>query len=352
VTRESPSDCASDSAKAKPAAETVARRASRPQLPLFFVHIPKTAGTSFRLGAEEFFGKARIVYDYGVTAPQTDPLVRAALYQERQDFWALRQACERQGAAMIAGHVGARRFASLFGVARTITFLRNPVQRVASEYVHLIDRGRYKGSFRDFFSRPAMHNRLSKVMSGIDQEAFGFVGLTERYPETIEMLNQRYDVGIRVRQDNRRDESRALMQQLSSGELEELVRLNKQDLRLFEMASDLFEARLDLFRRGETWSHARLTSSTSRGLSGYAWWAANRDEPVEVEVWINGEAREQVAAVELRPDLCHLLPPRGGYVGFRLPIKLSPGDRVQCRVVPTGQWFPLKPQQVPALEKR
>lgn len=351
VTSKSYRACSPDSPEG-PAAEAVAREPPRSKGPLFFVHIPKTAGTSFRLGAEAFFGRARVVYDYGVAAPQTDSLVRAALYQGGQDFWAFRRACELQSTAMVAGHVSVRRFVSLFGVERTITFLRNPLSRMASEYLHLVSLGQYEGSFREFFIRPVMQNRLSNVLGGLDQELLGFVGLTERYAESIEMLNQRFDISIPARRDNRRGESSSVIQQLSSQEQEELLQLNRKDIRLYEQASELFELRLNFFKKGKCWSHARLTSCTLRGISGWAWWAADRDEPVEVEVWINGEARERVAAVHLRPDLCHLLPPRGGYVGFNLPMRLSEGDRVQCRVTATGQWFPLKPQWVRGPDKR
>ncbi len=49
---------------------------------IFFVHIPKTAGTSFRLGAESYFGRERIVYDYGKGSPASTPVVVDTLYAE------------------------------------------------------------------------------------------------------------------------------------------------------------------------------------------------------------------------------------------------------------------------------
>ena len=36
-----------------------------------FVHIPKTAGTSFRLGADQYFGEKMVCRDYGPKAPET-----------------------------------------------------------------------------------------------------------------------------------------------------------------------------------------------------------------------------------------------------------------------------------------
>ncbi len=70
---------------------------------IFFVHIPKTAGTSFRLGAESYFGRERIVYDYGKGSPASTPVVVDTLYAEPKDFWGFKSACAQQGASMVGG---------------------------------------------------------------------------------------------------------------------------------------------------------------------------------------------------------------------------------------------------------
>src|SRR5690625_4448583 len=295
-------------------------------MPLFFVHIPKTAGTSFRLGAEDFFGDDRIVYDYGKGSNVTAPLVRAALYENVSDFWSFRRACEQQAAAMVGGHVNASRFVSLFGTGQTITFLRDPLQRMASEYAHSVRHLNYKGSFRDFYTQPAMHNRQSKVLSGVEVEAIGFLGLTERYADSIEMLNRHFGIGIPPRKDNRGKRSLDSVHRLSAEETAELKKLNERDIALYQRATALFEARYGLFREGHPGPDARRVERQPQRVGGWARWAAERDAPVGVEVWINGKAVEQVGAVSPRPNLCRLLPPRGGYVGFQLPVKLAPGD--------------------------
>ena len=81
-------------------------------------------------------------------------------------------------------------------------------------------------------------------------------------------------------------------------------------------------------------------------VAGWAWWSGGSDEPVEVEIWINEELADTVPALERRPGLCHLMPPRGGYVGFHLPVELKSGDKVRCRVARTGQWFPLEKAEI------
>src|SRR5690625_2882610 len=195
-----------------------------------------------------------------------------------------------------------------------------------------------------------MQNRQSKFLHGVDLEAIGFIGLTECYDKSIEMLNRRFGVDIPLRRDNRGKRSLDAVRALSLQERAELEQLNERDIALYKRAAALFEARRRAFQDDDPWAHARLVDVGPQRVAGWAWWAGEGDEPVKVEVLVNDEAVGQEPAVHLRPNLSRLLPPRGGYVGFHLPLKLSPGDRVQCRVAATGQCFPLKPRRVPAAE--
>lgn len=317
-----------------------------------FVHIPKTAGTSFRLGAERHFGKECIVYDYGKDSPSTSPLTIETLYSEHKDFWCFKSLCERKGASMVGGHVNANRFVSLFSVGETLTFLREPLQRMASEYSHFVRHYEYKGSFHDFYSRAIMHNRQGKILHGVDVEAIGFVGLTERYAESLTVLNSRYAIDIPQREDNIGRKRLEAKHEISADDVTEFQRLNKRDIRLYDQVAELFDQRYRLFLEGKPWAHARLVEVKPLRIAGWAWWAEESNEPVSVEVWVNGKHQDTVTAVELRPGLCRLLPPRGGYVGFHLPLKLNPGDKVQCRVTSTGQRFPLQPHSVPKSDEK
>src|SRR5690606_18237349 len=156
----------------------------------------------------------------------TAPLVSDLLYQEVPDFWGFRRQCERSQAAMVGGHVNADRFVSLFGIGHTLTFLREPLPRIASDYAHFVRHYNYKGSFRDFYSRPVMQNRQSRFLQGVDLEAVGLLGLTERYGESLELLNAHFGTAIPLRQDNRGTGSLAPLDALSAEERAELTQLN------------------------------------------------------------------------------------------------------------------------------
>lgn len=323
---------------------------------LFFVHIPKTAGTSFRLGAEQYFSPERVFYDYGVDSAKSSSLVRELLYVDQPDFWQFKQALLAEGPAMLAGHVPVQRFVSLLGVENTLTFLREPLQRIASEYAHFVRHMNYKGSFREFYSHPRMHNRQKRALHGVNIESLGLVGLTERYSESIEMLNSHFGLRIPKRRDNR---GKGFLQKehlLEQGDIDEIQRLNKEDILLYRHATALFDARYSLFKAHQPWVHGRIVRANTQRISGFAWWAQDsrkclNDQAVDVEIWVNGELTSTLSASEFCPTLCQLMPPRGGYVGFERSVKLNPDDRVQCRVAATGQWFPPQPRRVVAHKK-
>ena len=315
-------------------------------MPLFFVHIPKTAGTSFRLGAEQYFSRERIVYDYGADSDKTSSLVQTLLYTQQPDFWQFRRALFAENPAMVAGHVSAVRFVSLLGVENTVTFVREPLQRIASEYAHFVRNMNYQGSFREFYSHASMHNRQRNALQGVSLEAFGLLGVTERYSESLEMLNARFGSGIPMKKANRGKKTLQAEHALAPEDVAELQQLNKRDITLYRNALALFDSRYAMFKANQPWAHACLVEVNTQRVSGWAWWAGQNDAPLDVEIWVNDEFVRTLRALEFRKELCRFLPPRGGYVGFHLPIKLAQRDQVQCRVAATGQWFPPAPKRV------
>ena len=100
-------------------------------LPIFFVHIPKTAGTSFRKSAEFYFGSDKVIYDYSTKSPETSELVNNSIYEDKDPFF-FSELVHEQLVEFLSGHVPAVKYVHLFGVGQTVTFLRDPIQRVMS----------------------------------------------------------------------------------------------------------------------------------------------------------------------------------------------------------------------------
>lgn len=74
--------------------------------PLFFVHVPKTAGTSFRKSAEECLGVDAVEYDYEPTSLETTDIIRRWVY-EKNDFFELNNHFQTSCMSFLSGHVPA-----------------------------------------------------------------------------------------------------------------------------------------------------------------------------------------------------------------------------------------------------
>jgi len=314
---------------------------------VFFIHIPKTAGTSFRKGVEEFFGKGRLVYDYGGQSPETSLLCLDHVYG-RKDFWGFYQTCAIKDIVMVGGHMPAGRYMPGFGVGNMLTFVREPLQRARSEYGHHVRLHGFKGTFQDFYENPRTQNRMSKMLRGVPHPALGMIGVTERYADSLTMINTLYGWNIPLRTDNPGEQHPDGQYVFTAEDEANLRRLHHHDLLLYGQCVDLFEQRWRLFQAGLPFVHAQLTEAGEQRVSGWAWWAGRGDEPVRIDVLVNGQEVGKASALGHVGHLSALSPPRGGHVGFHLPISAGPGDRIQCRVSATGQMFPAQPRVVVA----
>lgn len=313
--------------------------------PLYFVHIPKTAGTSFRNFARKYFGKNDLVCDYGPKAPETSGVVKRYSFEER-DYWPLYQHLVNTNKKMLCGHFPAIRYMPGMGVENAVIFFREPIQRLVSEYLHFQRHQSYKGSFRDFYSQARNINTLSRVVEGVPIEAVGVIGLTEYYEESLQVFNSRYQLKFSPLMDNVGRESIEHPYDVAPEHYHEVVNLNSRDVELYKKAVGLFVQRQSLMEQGLIYAHAQLATVNSHKVIGWAWWEFDSDDSVDIDVRINGEIVVQAQARAFRPALVRLAPPRGGHVEFAAAIDAKPGDAVDCVVHKTGQVFPPRPMIV------
>lgn len=304
---------------------------------VFFVHIPKTAGTSFRKAAESYFGSDHVCYDYAPASVETSDLVREEIYQKK-DFSAFYKKYSAIDKNFLSGHVHAGKYIGLFGARDTVVFLRDPIQRTISEYKHFCRDLGYEGDFRSFYREPGFIDRQKKMLSAVPLMAFGFVGLTERYEESLRQINDRYDTRIEGMELNRGRKSIGQDYDLEPEVLAELQQLNREDLALYQQAVELFAQRERLWQEGLPFVHGAIQQANPKSLVGWAWWDRS-DEPVVVEVLHEGRVLGEASAHDLRPGMLRFGLPRYGYVGFRVvyPRPLPAGAKVICRVKATGQ---------------
>lgn len=144
------------------------------------VHVPKSAGTSFRRILGEIC-TARIWDNYG------------AIFTRQQ----ARAELVPQGVSIIHGHFMADAFDELFPKRRLVTWVRHPVERLVSNYQHFLrapdmrddccrelhERGL---SLRQFADLGWMRNETSRYLAQKPVEDFAFVGIAERFSESIQ----------------------------------------------------------------------------------------------------------------------------------------------------------------------
>ncbi|MEH6590831.1 MAG: sulfotransferase family 2 domain-containing protein [Halioglobus sp.] len=168
------------------------------------VHIPKTAGTSFQLFLKQVFGEG-LILDYRSKPLDSDYEQRAVanLAEDNETYRHILQLLEQRDVC-VHGHFLPAKYLALFPDATLITWLREPAQRLMSHYEfwrqnpqldHKIARHvvESKLSFSEFCELDLMQNISMKFFGDLKASRFNFIGLTERYTESLEALCRQFN---------------------------------------------------------------------------------------------------------------------------------------------------------------
>lgn len=209
--------------------------------PFVFVHIPKTAGTSFRIAAEKWFGKRQLIFDYGAATRRTSPVFRR--YDAGEVTWQ-KVLADVLNARFVTGHFPINRYLCEIPLQNFCTFVRDPVERAVSQYLHHKFHFGYSDAFEVFIEDPRFHNQQCRLLSGVNVEDIGFVGVTEHYAESVFLFNSLNNTNFAIEVHNERKSKKEKYS--ASPALYDRIRfLNDGDVKLYRLAVDILKRRLD-----------------------------------------------------------------------------------------------------------
>lgn len=204
---------------------------------LLSVHIPKTAGVSFRNVLKDHFGASY-----------------AQFYGEYTDASGRTQADVPVGAGCLHGSFVADELAARFPSASLVAWVRDPVERVASAYhQHLRDPDPRDGTAQKVHAERLdlveyagifeARNRMAHFLGRMRPSDFDFIGVIEYFDESLERFCGRFGVppqrGLR---DNCNPARSGASYDLPATVREEILELNRADAEIYAECLEIFHA--------------------------------------------------------------------------------------------------------------
>ncbi len=163
---------------------------------LISVHVPKTAGTTFRRDLTDALG-GRVLWDYGDAPEVDDPALREHERKRRDHLIADRERLTRDYDA-IHGHFRADKYRDAFPDAKLIAFLRDPYRHALSSHAHAARAASPHPAHHIFLERELSVAELVETfpdhqtlyLGGIPLDGFAAIGIAERYEESIAVLER------------------------------------------------------------------------------------------------------------------------------------------------------------------
>jgi len=304
--------------------------------PILFLHIPKTAGSSLNKSATDWLGDKAVERDYGPEKYFSSSLVKQHIYGAGAiDEFGFFSAFQAEQKAWLSGHFHADRYVHLFGAQNTISFVRDPVERVISEYNYLVNKHDLRQSFEEFYRSPAETNKQFRMLGQFPWQAFYLVGSTEHYSDCLEFISLGKAVEIYENQINKKYPTSHAT--LNAETLTDIAKWNARDYLFVSEARAYLEKQFDARQHGKAFCYHDIGFIADQHIIGWAFYSDSED-PANIALYVNGGRRQTIYASEHRPELQTLQTPRSGHNGFRFSLEnYKNADRIEVKVLNTDQ---------------
>ena len=219
----------------------------KPNEQFLFLHIPKTAGTTFRHMLTKHFDKEDIYpTDFHLMVNNGKYINQKILLENRKDL--LQK-------PLLMGHYNVRLIPHLHPEVKTIIFLRNPLERIKSHIKHIIQKepNFQKGDpnkiiearFELLTNLQARILGFTKRRPNLDQvlenlEKISFIGLTEDFETSIDKLNKQFSWQLEYDNEKKNASSAQISLEISSEMLARIHEKIQPEIAVYTRAKEIF----------------------------------------------------------------------------------------------------------------
>ncbi|MEA3491829.1 MAG: sulfotransferase family 2 domain-containing protein [Campylobacterota bacterium] len=304
---------------------------------LLFIHIPKTAGTSFRLAAKDFYGEENIFFDYSPDSVETSSEILDSIYIKKDPYELYRELTKKP-LSFLSGHFPEKKYMMFYEATNIISFVRDPVKQVVSHYNHHIKYLDYKKEFYDFINDARFQNIQSRLLSRRNIGMYGFLGVTDQYDKSIEIFNAVYQANLLSIYENRSDNSTVNAEEIDKNIIDLIYRFNEEDIKFYKSVCHQFEVRKKLYEQNRPFTHGMIQKRNKTAIMGCAF-QLNSDSPVSIDIYHHDKRLTTLKANLYKPGLMSQGIPKKGFIGFHYrwsDDKIDNQD-IHCIVKETGQ---------------
>lgn len=228
---------------------------------LLSLHLPKTGGTTFKYLMREIY-KDQMIEIKGGFVNHVDDSIKREVEKKQSEH----------ASCVIYGHYYLDKFHAVYPQAKLAVWLRDPVQRLLSQYFYKERTGdgvgyteeelHNEGNIYKFVSQPDRQNIMSNMIGNHKIEDFDFVGLTEEFDKSMDLFSKIFSTKkaythkskiilgivkffkmneIHVKYKNRNPNRKSGEYEISENLRQAILDINKEDTALYAAGKEQFE---------------------------------------------------------------------------------------------------------------